>query len=213
MKITSVLHKCGIQTAINAFVFAVCVCLLLSVSACAGKQVARVSVDESIDLSGKWNDTDSRLVSEAMILDSLSWPWVSQWEKRYGKPPVVIAYDVTNRSNEHINTNTFIKDIERAFLKSGRVSVVANREQRSDIRSERAEQNTGLTANPSQIGKELGADFVLVGEINSISDREGKQEVLFYQINMELINVETNAKSWIGDKKIKKFIKRKRIGF
>ena len=185
----------------------------LNLAACSPKKsVSRIGASESVDLSGNWNDTDSRLVSEEMIRDSLSRPWVSQWSQRYGKAPAVIAYGVTNRSSDHINTDTFIKDLERAFLNSGRVQVVANKDQRLQLRDERAEQNQGLTANPSQIGKELGADFVLTGTINTINDREGKREVRFYQINLELINVETNAKSWIGDKKIKKFVERKRFG-
>ncbi|MDH5752043.1 MAG: penicillin-binding protein activator LpoB, partial [Deltaproteobacteria bacterium] len=64
----------------------------------------------------------------------------------------------------------------------------------------------GLTSNPSAIGKELGANFVVTGVINSIEDREGGEKVVFYQTNLEMINVETNEKVWIGDKKIKKFI-------
>ncbi len=189
-----------------------CLSLLFNVSACAGKKVTRVGAEESIDLSGKWNDTDSRLVSEEMIRDSLSWPWITQWEQRYGTQPVVIAYGVSNRSSEHINTKTFVKDLERAFLKSGKVTVVADKSQRLSVREERAEQNTGLTRDPAGIGKELGADFVLTGEVNSINDREGKREIVFYQVNLELINVESNVKSWIGEKKIKKFIKRRRAG-
>jgi hypothetical protein len=39
---------------------------------CAGPKVKRTEVDETIDLSGRWNDTDSRLVAEEMIQDCLS---------------------------------------------------------------------------------------------------------------------------------------------
>ncbi len=101
-----------------------------------------------------------------------------------------------------------MKDLERAFLKSGRVSVVADRSQRMDLREERADQQAGLTANPSAIGKELGANFVLTGVLNTIIDQEGGEKVVFYQVNLELINVETNEKVWIGDHKIKKFIEK-----
>lgn len=181
-------------------------------SAC-GKKVSRRSAGEAIDLSGRWNDVDSQQVSQAMIKDSLSWPWIDQWRQAKGKKATVMAFGVKNRSLEHINTRTFMKDLERAFLKSGRVSVVADRSQRMNVREERADQQAGLTANPSGIGKELGADFVLTGEINSILDEEGGEKVVFYQINLELINVETNEKAWIGDKKIKKFIEKSALKF
>lgn len=183
------------------------------IAASCGKKVSRIKAGEVKDLSGRWNDTDSQLVSKAMIKDSLSWPWINQWIKKYGKNPAVMTIGVKNRSHEHINTRTFMKDLERAFLKSGRVTVVADSDQRKSLRAERADQQTGNVGNPSAIGRELGADFVLTGELNTIADQEGGKRIMFYQINLELISVETNAKVWIGDKKIKKFIEKSKLGF
>ena len=40
-----------------------------------GKQITRLDPGTQTDLSGKWNDTDSRLVAEEMISDCLSGPW------------------------------------------------------------------------------------------------------------------------------------------
>ncbi|MDH4248133.1 MAG: penicillin-binding protein activator LpoB [Deltaproteobacteria bacterium] len=184
---------------------------MFAVSSCGGKSVSRRETSEVIDLSGRWNDTDSQLVSEEMIRDSLAWPWIEDWTKAKGKKPVVMAYGVKNRTSEHINTQTFMKDLERAFLRSGKVSVVADSEQRDSVRNERAEQQGGLTANPSAIGKELGANYVITGVINAIEDRDGKERVVFYQTNLELINVETNEKVWIGDKKIKKLVDQSKV--
>jgi penicillin-binding protein activator len=183
---------------------------VMAVAAC-GKSVSRRQSSEAIDLSGRWNDTDSQQVSQSMIQDALGFGWVEQWTSSKGRKPVVMAYGVKNRSTEHINTQTFMKDLERAFLKSGRVSVVADTEQRQSTRGERAEQQQGLTANPARIGKELGADFVLTGVLNSITDQEGSESVVFYQTNLELINVETNEKVWIGDSKIKKFVEKSKL--
>lgn len=184
--------------------------VVLMVAAC-GKSVSRRQSSEAIDLSGRWNDVDSQQVSQAMIQDALSFGWIDQWQRSKGRKPVVMAYGVKNRSTEHINTQTFMKDLERAFLRSGRVSVVADQEQRATTRGERAEQQMGLTENPARIGKELGADFVLTGVLNSIVDQEGGESVVFYQANLELINVETNEKVWIGDHKIKKFIEQSKL--
>ncbi len=182
-------------------------------TASCGKKVSRIQAGEVKDLSGRWNDTDSQLVSKEMIKDSLSWPWINQWIKARGKNPAIMTIGVKNRSSEHINTRTFMKDLERAFLRSGRVTVVADSDQRKSLRAERSDQQTGNVGNPSAIGRELGADFVLTGELNTISDQEGGKRVIFYQINLELISVETNVKVWIGDKKIKKFIEKSKLKF
>lgn len=188
------------------------VALLLAAS-CA-KRVTRTDADEQIDLSGRWNDTDSRLVAEEMIKDSMSSPWLKRFERENaGRVPVVIVYSVKNRSSEHINTQTFVKNLERAFVNSGVVDVVASQDQRAEIRGERANQQSGFVENPALIGKELGADFVLTGVLNTINDRLQGNEVVFYQVNLELISVQTNRKAWIGEKQIKKLVDRAKTTF
>lgn len=48
------------------------------VACSGGKKVSRIDVEETVDLSGNWNDTDSRLVADEMISDALSRPWLRQ---------------------------------------------------------------------------------------------------------------------------------------
>ena len=185
--------------------------MLIIVSACGpSRSVSRRAASETIDLSGKWNDTDSRLMAEEMTKDIVNRPWLDEFRRSKGRKPTVIPFGVKNRTSEHINTQTFVKDLERALINSGRVRVVSSRDQRAQVRSERADQQSGFTSNPTAVGKELGADFVLTGVLNSIKDRAEGEEVIFYQGNMELISVETNEKVWIGDKKIKKLLSRKK---
>ena len=188
--------------------------LALFLLSCAAKKVKRIDVEETIDLSGRWNDTDSRLVAEAMINDCLNHPWLSEFLASKGRKPVVIVGNIRNKTTEHIATGTFVKDLERAFINSGKVSVVADAAQRLGLRSEREEQEEWASPETrKRMRNELGADFMLVGSIESITDREGNKKVVFYQTVLELIDIETNQKVWIGEKKIKKYIKRSTLGF
>jgi uncharacterized protein (TIGR02722 family) len=179
-----------------------------------GKQVKRVETDTTIDLSGRWNDTDSRLVSEEMIQDAMNRPWHDDFtSRRGGKNPVVIVGTVRNRSTEHINTQTFTKDLERSLINSGEADFVASRVERQEIREERKDQAVYASEETAkEHGRELGADYMLQGSINSIEDKEGGKKVVFYQVNLELIDLETNRKVWIGEKKIKKYVKRSAFG-
>ena len=122
---------------ISSLIFTV---ILAALSAC-GQQVTRVESDSVIDLSGNWNDTDSRLVADEMIQDALSRSWLSRFNREQGKPPTVIVGDVRNLSHEHINTRTFIADMERALINSGEVDFVASSEEREEIRYERKDQD------------------------------------------------------------------------
>jgi penicillin-binding protein activator len=185
--------------------------LLLLLTAC-GPKVTRIDVAEVRDLSGRWNDTDSRLVADTMIQDCLNHPWLFQHATRTGKQPDVIVGQIRNRSSEHIATETFTKDLERALINSGRANFVASAEERLSVREERTDQD--LHASPESRkspGMEAGADYMLIGSINSIVDHEGKERVVYYQVNLELVDMSNNRKVWIGDKKIKKFIERSRF--
>jgi len=183
--------------------------LVTAMGCSGGKQVTRIDPDEQVDLSGRWNDTDSRLVSETMIADCMSRPWKAQHMEREGKRPTIIVGEIRNKSQEHIAVGTFIGDIERAFVNSGEAEMVASAEEREQIRGERADQQQYSSEETmKQWGLEHGADYMLSGVINSIEDSEDGKAIVFYQIDMTLINLESNAKVWLGQKKIKKFIGR-----
>lgn len=179
---------------------------------CAGTKVNRVTHDSVIDLSGKWNDTDSRLVAEEMLRDCLASAWYKPYEAQ-GKAPTVIVGSVRNKSHEHIDADTFIKDIERTLINSGKVDFVANKTERDQLREEKTDQAENASVDTrSKAGEESGADLMLIGSINSIVDKEGGKSVVFYQVNLELVNIESNRKLWIGDKKIKKYITKSAAG-
>jgi penicillin-binding protein activator len=187
-----------------SFLFTV---LLIAGVGCRTKTVTRVNPNQQIDLSGRWNDTDSKLVAEEMIRDVIERPWRSEFSYKKNRRPVVIVGVITNRSHEHIEAETFIKDLEREFINSGTIRVVQNSVFREKMREERADQQEFATPESAKRwGRELGADFMIFGTINSIVDSEGKRRVNFYQINLELADLETNELVWIGDKKIKKYI-------
>ena len=186
---------------------------IVTFSGCGtSKQVSRVESDTTIDLSGRWNDTDSRMVAEEIIGDCLNHSWINDHGISAGGKPVVIVGGIRNKSMEHIAVATFISDIERAFINSGKVRTVSSASERGEIREERAEQGEHAALETiKRMGRELGADYMMTGEINTIEDREGGDLVLFYQTDLTLTNIETNEKIWIGQKKIKKFIERKRF--
>jgi len=182
-----------------------------ALSACS-TTVERLDLSEAKDLSGAWNDTDSRLVSEEMIRDSLSRAWLQEWSGR--SKPAVIVGEVRNLSHEHINVNTFTLDVERALINSGKVDFVATKTERKGIREERKDQDIHAredTRNP--MGKELGADFMLTGTINTIVDPSGSTQVRFYQVNMTLISLADNRKVWIGQKEIRKLVTRSQLRY
>ena len=188
--------------------------LSLGLAACGGTKVTRMDASDVKDLSGRWNDTDSRLVAEEMIHDCLSRPWIDNARTEKGKAPVVIVGSVRNQSHEHISTDTFVEDLQRELINSNKVQFVASKNERGDVRDERLDQDTNASEETRKAhGKESGADFMLSGAINTIEDSEGGKAVMYYQTNLKLLNMQTNQIAWNGQKKIKKLISRSKVGW
>jgi uncharacterized protein (TIGR02722 family) len=189
--------------------FVVLAALALLAGCSSRKVVTRVDVDEQIDLSGNWNDTDSRLVAEDLIAQATGSAWIDNHLMDQGDRPTVIVGPIRNKSAEHIPVKTFIADLERAFINSGRVKMVASAEEREAVREERADQQEySAPETMARWGRERGADYMLLGEINTIIDREEGDEVKYYQVDCYLVDLEDNTKIWTGFKKIKKFVGR-----
>ena len=183
--------------------------LVVGIAGCATK-VTRTDVTKVTDFGGGWNDTDSRLVADSMIQDCLAGNWLNDFNKTSGRSPVVIVGLVKNKTFEHISSQVFVEDLERALLNSGKVEFVADKDARQELRDERADQEAGNT-EPSTIaekGHEIGADFMLQGNINAIKDPTRGKHAIFYQVTLELVNLKTNQKKWIGQKEIKKIVER-----
>lgn len=203
------MHRPSART-LQAFVL---VALAFTASACGIKRVSRVDPESVTDLSGKWNDTDSRLVANELIGQSLNASWARDWSTANGgTSPTVIVGDFRNRTLEHIAVGTFVRDLERAYVTSGSVRVVASAEERDEVRAERADQQVNASAETrARIAREQGARFMLQGDVQAIEDSEGREKIVFYQVDATLIDLESNAKVWVGQHKIKKYIQRRRL--
>ena len=191
------------------------VVVAVAAGACNNKRVARIEPTSVTDLSGRWNDADSRLVANQLIEQSLTAPWVKRYADTHGgEAPTVIVGGFGNRTMEHIPVNTFVKDLERAFVNSGAVRVVASADERQVVRAEREDQQAHATADSrARLAREQGAAYMLEGEVQGIEDAEGREKIVYYQVDAALVDLESNAKVWVGQHKIKKYIDRRRIGW
>ena len=186
--------------------------LVLLFSCSPALKVTRVGSDTATDISGDWNDTDSRQVSRKMVAEMLAKPWCSEWTEAKGRKPVAVVGRMKNETMEHINTRAFIADIERELINSGKIAFAAVGSDRDEVRLERIDQLQNATDETiKDMGREIGADFMLFGAVASFVDQAGGEKAVSYQIDMYLVDIEKNLKVWAGQEKIKKVIKRSRV--
>jgi len=189
--------------------------VLAGLAGCGAEtRVTRVDAGVVTDLSGRWNDTDSRMVAESMVKEALEFPWLNNFSESKRRQPVVVVGTVMNNSHEHINVQTFVTDLERELTNSQKVTFVAGKTERDEVRTERKEQAMYAREDTQKApGKEIGADYVMKGTIATILDEADGTKAMFYQVDLQMVDLESNAKVWFGQKKIKKVIEKKRTIF
>jgi len=180
---------------------------LCSLLSCA-RSVSRVSPDQPIDLSGRWNDTDSRQVANKMIADLLGSQKFKDYAKALGKKPAIIVGLIRNKTSEHIDSDTYVKKLEFAIYNSGVADLVESDAFREKLRDERAQQQDfSDPATVAQWGKEVGANLMLFGEMTSETDVYNNKRVVNYITTLFLTDMETDKRIWYSQEEIKKLIR------
>jgi uncharacterized protein (TIGR02722 family) len=189
--------------------------VVMLLAGCAQEtKITRVDSGVVTDLSGRWNDTDSRMVAESMVKEALEYPWLNTFSGSKHRQPVVVVGTILNSSHEHIDVNTFVADLERELTNSQKVTFVAGKGDREELRTERKEQAMYAREDTQKApGKEIGADYMMKGTIATILDEAEGTKAMYYQIDLQMVDLESNAKVWFGQKKIKKVIEKKRTIF
>lgn len=178
--------------------------------ACAGP-TRNIERGKTRELSGKWSATDARETSEAMIGQALQAGWLQAFTNEEGRKPRIRVRDIVNKTDEHIDAQVFIKNIEKAMINSGKVAVLAQEGRELDAVN-RAEDYAmeGRVDEGPEAGEQMGEDFVVTVAIRSIVDQVEGKKARFYKINFELSNATSGEKVWIGDHEIEKLITQRR---
>jgi PBP1b-binding outer membrane lipoprotein LpoB len=197
-------------------VLAVFIPALIILSACSSTtKVTRIDADTVVDLSGRWNDSDVRIVCASLINDCLGSPRVAGYIQEFtgkneGRLPACLVGSFKNDSSEHIDTSIISRSMEVAIINSGKLDFVAGGDTREEIRKERQDQQTNASEETaSALAKETGANLLLTGTVKSSVDQAGDTAVRSYFVYAELTNIETNTRLWMGENsEIKKVISR-----
>lgn len=181
--------------------------ILFTFFGCA-RTVTRIAPAETIDLSGRWNDSDSRQVAEKMISNLLASDRFKAYGKELNKKPAIIVGLVLNKTSEHIDAQNYIKKLELAIYTSGVADLVESDKFRDKLREERVQQQDFAAAPTlAKWGEEVGANLMLFGEMTSETDVYNKKRVVNYIVTLFLTDMSTNKRVWYGQEEIKKFIR------
>lgn len=184
------------------------IALILLLAGCQMRQVTRIDPATQLDLSGRWNDTDSRKVADQMIYDLFESTRFKEYAEAKNTKPIILVGTIRNKTSEHIDADNFVKKIEVVIHNSNVADLVESSEFRDQLRVERLEQQEFADpATVKRMGREAGADLMLFGEITSEIDSYNNRRVVNYVTTLFLTDVETNKRIWYGQNEIKKYVK------
>jgi len=196
---------------ISRFLLAAASLLPLALASCGpSREVTRVDPAIVVDYDYRFDEDDARAVADAMIDQALEHPWIDQWLVDKARRPIVIVGFVRNDTSDYIDASLFTKQIERALIDSGRIRLVAEQNVREQIRDERLQgQEYNRPETVKRLAYELGADLMLLGRVGESLDltRDRRAGSVYYQVDLELIDIESNEKLWIGERQIEKLVR------
>ena len=164
-----------------------------------------ISPDEKMHYDASYDFTDKKAIVDAMVNSLLN---RSPLAARHDRP-IVIVYNVANRTSEHIGTDGITDDIRQKILESGKAQFV-NKEQRDNIEKELAYQYGGNVAAETRTARarQIGAEYMISGTLRSIEKKQPKQirwfkkDLIYYSLTLELTDLQTGLIEWTDSKEI-----------
>lgn len=184
--------------------------LLAAILAAAGCSktwdISREDPESVKDYDYRFDEDDARQVARGMVGDALSKPWIDQWMSTSGGAhPLIVLGNIKNDTEDYINSEIITARIEEELLNSGRVRLKAQKALRQELRDERLDTQFNDPETVKAIAKEVNADFILVGTLKDQKERQGGDRIInYYQVTMEIINVESGEKKWIHSEELEK---------
>jgi uncharacterized protein (TIGR02722 family) len=187
----------------------ICLLAVSLFAGCGGMRVNYGDAGAQETLTVDYGSTDLQSIAERMVNSLLVHPAVE------GRPVVYVSR-IKNKTSEHIDTEAITDKIKTALLKSGKVRFTAISEVNEEMIDQLRYQSESGMVDPktrTAIGKQVGADLMLYGDIISIVKSEGRKRDVYYKISLELADLQTGLIEWSEEKEIRKQAKKSLIGW
>ncbi len=197
----------------------VCASALFALGLLAGCATKVENVDPTTEgyITGRWNDSDARAAADELIPQCLGSAWLPEYRGQHGETrPRIVIGAIENNTNEHINKDVFMNQMQRVLINSGIVRFVADPEVRGALMDEvqfQKDMAKGGGVAPAVEQGVSGADFMLMGTISSIVDQEGGKAIVFYQVDLTLTDLRNWEKVWMGQVQRKHLVEHAKTRF
>lgn len=178
--------------------------LIAFLSACAPTIQYDIKDEETVTGSD-WSAKDLKDVSDYMADSLKQSAFIAGPQYASEKPRWMLARDMKNETDEHVNTRTIMEKIRTRLINGGIASFIDD-QAIEDILNQMKLQQSGLFDNKTvaQVGKLVGARLILRGTISSIRKKTDRKDIIYYNITLQLVNIQTGEIVWTDEKEIQR---------
>jgi penicillin-binding protein activator len=187
--------------------------LFLGLTSCGPKAFVKGDYDKDVEeenlLTDGWSETDMQKAVQELVQSALNHRAI----RTANTPPVVMVTRLQNKTSEHIDTQNITDMITVELTKTGDVQFV-DAAAREDIAAEYEYQDSGMVNRETKKGKgkQIGADMIMNGRIESIVQEAGKDKTIYYKVTLNMTNLSTGIIMWTDHKQIRKKFRKQRVG-
>jgi len=176
---------------------------LFFLSACANK-VSYGDAGAVETVNTDFGSTDLQQTSVALVDSLLTFePLVKVFENRR---PVLFIDTVQNKTSEHIDTESITDTISTKLINTGKFRFVDMTKVNAVKKQYDYQISSGLVSEETavKVGRQIGAEYMLYGNISSIIKRDSKTKDAYYKVTLKLMDIESGIVEWQGEKEFRK---------
>lgn len=151
-----------------------------------------------------FGSTDLQAITAKMVDSMLTFPPVVTMTAN--DRPIIFVDKIKNKTSEHIDTESVTDSISNKLLRSGKFRFI-DMTKVDAVRKQLDYQNNSGMVDPStaiNFGRQIGAQFMLYGNLSSIVKQDGSTKDVYYKMTMRLMDLETGLIEWSDEKEIRK---------
>ena len=179
--------------------------VIISLMTGCGATISHEIRDEETVTGSDWSAKDLKDVGEYMASSVKQSAFISSPQYKSERPRWMMAKDLKNETDEHVNTRTIMEKIRTKLINAGFATFVDD-QAIEDILNQLQLQQSGLFDDKTvtRIGKLVGARLILRGTISSIRKRTDRRDIIYYNITLQLVNIQTGEIVWTDEKEIQR---------
>jgi len=190
----------------NKLILAVSVSLtLVALSGCTNKSVVRYGDAAAVETNDiNFGSTDLQTVAGQMTDSLLVSPVVGTLTAN--TRPIMFVESIKNKTSEHIDTESITDSISTKLLRSGKFRFVDMGRVEAARQQLEFQQNSGMvdTSKAMQFGKQVGAQYMLYGNLASIVKSNKDKSDVYYKFTLRLMDLESGLVEWADETEIRK---------